>query len=272
MLLSAWFIVSDYQQHLDLAIQNAISIARACTASLDRDLAGTFAALRVLATASSLHKDELDAFYTQAQSALPYQAVSNFVLIDPEGRQKINTLKPWGSPLPTAGGPPQLQRIFDTGQAVLTDVFIGPVTGKPILALGVPVTRDGKTIYSLNAGIFPERIAKVLSTQNLPRNWISAVLDSKGNIVARTHEMARFVGKPAVPSLIQASQQSEEGVLETITLEGIPVITAFSRSRISDWSVAVGIPQAQLTAELKQSLITLLIASALVFASALWVA
>lgn len=272
ILLSAWFIVSDYRQHKAQAIQRAISIARAATASLDRDLSGTTAALRVLASSTSLNHDDLAAFYLQAQNALPYQAVSNYVLIDEAGRQRINTLKPWGTPLPTVGGPPQLQRIFETGEPVLTDVFTGPVTGKPILALGVPVKRDGRTVYSLNAGIFPERIAKVLMSQNLPHNWISAVLDSKGNIVARTHEMDRFVGKPAVPDLIRMSRQVSEGVLETTTLEGIPVITAFSRSRVSDWSVAVGIPQTQLTAELKQSLFTLLIASVLVFASALWVA
>lgn len=272
ILLSAWFIVSDYRQHKAQAIQNAIAIARAATANLDRDLASTSAALRVLATSSALNNDDLATFYAQALNALPYQAVSNYVLIDETGRQLLNTLKPWGSPLPTVGGPPQLGRIFDTGEPVLTDVFIGPVTGKPILALGVPVKRGKQTVYSLNAGFFPERIAKVLLAQNLPSHWISVVLDSKGHIVARTHEMDRFVGKPAVPDLIRMSRQSSEGVLETITLEGIPVITAFSRSSVSDWCVAVGIPQAQLTAELKRSLITLLVASILVFASALWVA
>ncbi|HEX5356074.1 MAG TPA: ATP-binding protein [Aquabacterium sp.] len=272
ILLSAWFIVSDYRQHKAHAIQNAIAIARAGTASLDRDLAGISAALRVLASSSALSNDDLTSFYTQAQNALPYQAVSNYVLIDASGRQLLNTLKPWGSPLPIVGGPPQLQRIFDTGEPMLTDVFVGPVTGKPILALGVPVMRDKRIVYSLNAGIFPERIAKVLLSQNLPRNWISAVLDSKGNVVARTHDMARFVGKPAVPDLVRMSRQSSEGVLETVTLEGIPVVTAFSRSRLSDWCVAVGIPQAQLTAELKRSLFTLLVASVLLYLSALWVA
>lgn len=272
ILLSAWFIVSDYRQHKAQAIQNAIAIARAGSANLDRDLAGTSAALRVLATSSALNNDDLATFYTQALNALPFQAVSNYVLIDEAGRQLLNTLKPWGSPLPVVGGPPQLRRIFETGEPVLTDVFIGPVTGKPILALGVPVKRGKQTVYSLNAGIFPERIAKVLLSQNLPSHWISAVLDSKGHIVARTHDMDRLVGKPAGPDLIRMSRQSSEGVLETITLEGIPVITAYSRSRVSDWCVAVGIPQAQLTTELKRSLITLLIASMLVFASALWVA
>ena len=272
ILLSAWFIVADYQQHKMQAIERAISVARAAAAGLDRDIASVSAGLRVLATASALHIDDLPGFYTQAQSALPYQNISNYVLIDEAGRQQVNTLVPWGAPLPRVGGPPQLKRIFDKGEPVLTDVFIGPVTGKPILALGVPVKRDGRLVYSLNAGIFPSRIASVLTAQNLPKDWISAVLDSQGHIAARTHEMDRFVGRAAVPDLIRMSRQLPEGVLETVTLEGIPVITAFSRSKESEWSVAVGIPQAQITGELKQSLATLLVISTLTFALALWMA
>ncbi|MBI3384100.1 MAG: hypothetical protein HY019_19020 [Aquabacterium sp.] len=272
ILLSAWFIVSDYHQRKAQAIEHAISIARATAASLDRDIASVTAGLRVLASTSTLQADDLPGFYTQAQSALPYQNISNYVLIDEAGRQQVNTIVPWGAPLPLLGGPPQLKRIFDTGEPVLTDVFVGPVTGKPILALGVPVKRDGRTLYSLNAGIFPSRFASVLTAQNLPRDWISSVLDSQGHIVARTHEMDRFVGRPAVPDLIRMSRQIRDGVLATVTLEGIPVITAFSRSRVSDWCVAVGIPQAQITGELKRSLITLLVISTLTFALALWMA
>jgi signal transduction histidine kinase len=174
--------------------------------------------------------------------------------------------------LPAAGGPPQLQRIFQTGEPVLTDIFVGPVTGKPILALGVPVKREGRVVYSLNAGIFPARLADVLLAQNLPRDWISAVLDSKGMVIARTHEMGRFVAKPAVPDLVDAVRRSSEGMLETVTLEGIPVVTVFSRSHVSEWSVAVGIPREQLTGELKRSLIALLVMSMLAFAGALWLA
>lgn len=272
ILLSAWFIVSDYQQHKAQAIERAISVARAAAASLDREIVSVTAGLRVLATTSSLQADALADFYTQAQSALPYQNISNYVLIDEAGRQQVNTLVAWGNSLPLVGGPPQLKRIFEQGEPMLTDVFVGPVTGKPILALGVPVRRDGRVRYSLSAGIFPNRFASVLTAQNLPKDWISSVLDSQGHIVARTHEMDRFVGRPAVPDLIRMSRQVPDGVLETVTLEGIPVITAFSRSRVSDWCVAVGIPQAQITDELKRSLITLLVISTLTFAMALWMA
>lgn len=270
--LSTYIIVSDYWQDKARALRDAVVTARAATASLDRDIISVTSGLRVLATSHALHTGRLAEFHKQASSALAFQNVTNYVLIDSQGRQQLNTLKTWGAPLPAVGGPPSLQRIFSTGEPVLTDIFIGPVTGKPILGLGVPVLHEGKIIYSLNAGIVPDRFARVFDTQGLPKNWISAILDSSGRVVARTHDMPRYVGKPAVPDLIRMAQEHREGVLETVTLEGIPVVTAFSRSSVSDWTVAVGIPRAELTAKLKTSLGLLSVVSIVLFAGALWFA
>jgi two-component system sensor histidine kinase/response regulator len=271
-LMSTYFIVSDYQQQKARATQDAVAITRAVVSSLDRDLASVESGLHVLATSSTLDTGDLSAFYQQAKNALPFQNISNYVLIDPQGRQQINTLRPMGASLPIVGGPPALMRIFESGNTVLTNVFIGPASGKPTVAIGVPVQRQGKTIYSINAGISPERVAAVLKAQHLPHGWIGAVLDSQGIVVARTHEMERFAGHPAVPDLVRQAREKREGLLETVTLEGTPVITAFSRSSISNWSVAVGVPKSSLNAGLKQSLAELLIVNAVLSAAALWVA
>lgn len=248
-LMSTYFIVSDYQQQRARAAQEAIATARAAAASLDRDLASIESGLHVLATSSALDTDDLTTFHRQAKQALPFQNINNYVLIDAEGRQRLNTLLPPDAPLPTKGGPAQLQDIFKTGHTVLTDLFIGPATGKPFLAIGVPVQRNGKITYSLNAGIFPDRVATVLQAQRLPPNWIGAVLDSRGILITRTQDVARFQGRSAVPDLVRMARTQREGVLETISLEGIPVITAFSRSSTWNWTVAVGVPKAGMDAQ-----------------------
>lgn len=152
-LMSTYFIVSDYQQQREQATQEAVATARAASASLDRDLASIESGLHVLATSSALDTDDLATFHRQAQQALPFQNITNYVLIDAQGRQRLNTILTPNAPLPAQGGSAKLQGIFSTGQTVLTDLFIGPATGKPVLAIGVPVQRNGKIIYSLNAGI-----------------------------------------------------------------------------------------------------------------------
>lgn len=272
LLIAAIFIVADYRSQRRQVVLDAVSTARGLAAALDRDLSSTEAGLQVLATAPALINGDLAAFYQRAKLALPFQNVTNFVLLDPSGRQLLNTLKPWGEPLPVVGGPAQLLRSFETQAPVLTDLFIGPVTGEPILAIGVPVYVRGKVAYCLSAGIVPERVSAVLRAQNLPKEWIGAVLDGQGKLIARTHDAERFVGQSAVPDLVRMAAQMPEGNLQTVTLEGIPVVTVFSRSHLSPWTVAIGIPQAELVADLKQSMVRLAISSACLFAVALWLA
>jgi PAS domain S-box-containing protein len=269
-LLSAGLIMVQYEQSRTRAMREVISLARATAASLDRDLASITAGLQVLATSGALGRDDLSAFYLQAQAALPFQNITNHVLIDPQGAQVLNTLRPWGSPLPVAGGAPSLQTVFRTRSPHLTDLFTGPVTGRPILALGVPVVREGQVAYALNAGIFPERFMGVLQAQHMPPGWICAVLDSQGRVVARNRDMARYVGKLAVPSLVKAVREQSEGLIETVSLDGIPVVTAYSHSSVSRWSVAVGLPQAELTHELKVAMAWLLLCTTALYGALLW--
>jgi PAS domain S-box-containing protein len=109
-------------------------------------------------------------------------------------------------------------------------------------------------------------------SQHLPSTWTAAVLDGQGKLVARSRDPARFVGKSAVPALVDMARQYKEGTLETVTLEGIPVITAFSRSTVSHWTGVVGIPRDDLLGGLQRSLILLIAINVLLFSCALWLA
>ena len=73
----------------------------------------------------------------------------------------------------------------------------------------------------------------------MPDGWVAAALDDDGLIVGRTREEMRYVGQHAVPSLAAAARAKR---LRSETKEGIPVLTAFSRSSDGRWTVAVGAP------------------------------
>jgi hypothetical protein len=51
-----------------------------------------------------------------------------------------------------------------------------------------------------------------------------------------------------------------EDAIDSRTLEGIAVLTVFSRSPLSDWTVAIGIPQKELTTHLWYSMARLFVA------------
>src|SRR5678816_2692892 len=128
----------------------------------------------------------------------------------------------------------------------IRDSFTGALVQQHFVAVGVPVRRDGKIRYSLNGEVDPRKLSSLLREQRLPPGWIGGVLDSQGTIVARS-AAEHLVGQKGSPELVQRAKEVREDVFESRTVEGIPVLTVFSRSPLSNWTVAIGIPQRELT-------------------------
>jgi signal transduction histidine kinase len=192
----------------------------------------------------------------------------NVVLTDLSGRQLLNTLRPFGAELPEESGArlAQIRRVIETRQPETGDLFVGAATRKPVLAVDVPVMRDGEVIYVLTMGIFPERLGDILAREGLREEWVASIFDSQGTIVARTHEPARYVGEKGAPRLLSRMTEAREGWVDTPTLEGIPVIAVFSHSTLSNWAVAIGIPSRMLAANLwKPVLLVIGLALSLLF-------
>ena len=108
-----------------------------------------------------------------------------------------------------------------------------------------------------------------MKKQQLAPDWIVAILDSQATIVARTHEMGRYLGKTAAPVLRNAMAFDDEGWFDGQTSEGVEVLGVFSRSAVSNWVVAIGIPSAAIAAEVRTKLEWLAIAIAALLASSL---
>ncbi len=270
-LMAALLIAHDYRHERARLVRDSIATARALTSAVDRELAGVESALFALATSPSLSSRDFRTFHDEAKEVLPNLIANNIVLIDVNGQEQVNTVRPFGEPLPSQGSL-QLRRIPETGRPVITDLFIGPVIKRPLLAIGIPVRQGGTTAYSLAAGILPERLSEILTRQRLPSDWIAAIFDSTGTIASRTHEMDRFLGKKGSPPLVERMAAVPEDSLENTTLEGIPVLTVFSRSAISNWTVAIGIPEKDVTSELQRLLWSLVLGVALLLLISLFLA
>ena len=260
-----------YEREREQVVRNTTATAHVLATAVDGELASARAALFALASSPALAHDDLAAFDAQARVALKDQSFGNIVLIDAGSRQRVNTLRPFGAELP-ADANPFLRRILVDAKPVVTDLFEGPVAGRPLVAVGVPVLREGAVRYSLNAGIFPERLADVLRRSHLPATWIAVVADSSGTIVARTHDPERFVGHKVAPGLLARIGVHAEGAIDTTTLEGTGVISVFSRAPESGWTVAIGIPSTEPQRHAWLSVIRMSIAAFIMLAIALLIA
>lgn len=242
----AGVIYSFYREERAHLLQNTVGISRALMSAVDRELVSSIAVAQVLATSESLFPEDFSAFHRKATSLLPLGFGGHFVLTAPSGQQVVNTLVPYGDPLPMNGYMALQRELFETGKPVIGNLVIGTIAKKPFASVQVPVYRGGEIKYTLGMSIIPERLNEILMQQKLPPNWIAVVFDKSGVIVARTHYSERFVGERGAEGALQAISEHSDGTIEIITREGIPAVAAFSRSEISQWAVSIGIPLAEL--------------------------
>jgi two-component system sensor histidine kinase/response regulator len=254
MLGSALLFAISYQQQRTILERHTIATARALMQAIDAELFGVQSALQVLAASQRLASGDLPSFYRQASEALPDMGGNYIVVTDSSGQQRLNTLKPFGDPLPAAPVSDKARGVFETGKPAISDFFAVPGTGQSAITLEVPVFSDGKVIYCLTMGIFADRLADILRRQNLPPDWVTAIFDSTGTIAARTHNAEQYVGAKGSAAFLQGSANVAEGIAEANSLEGIPMLSPFSRSARSGWAVAIGIPMSSLAGNLWRSL------------------
>jgi signal transduction histidine kinase len=254
VIVTTFIILRSFTQERAGIERDLAGTARALDQAVDAELKGTRSALLVLAMSPHLASGDLAKFYGDARKLVEALNVDNVVLSDLDGQQLINTLLPYGASLPRHGGREQLQRVIETRQPIISDLFIGAVTGKPNMIIEAPVMLDGNPRYSLAVGMFPERLSAILRQQKMPSDWVAVIVDNSETIVARTVGGDEFVGKKVSPDLMRALRSAAEGSFEGVTLEGVSVLTGFSRSTVSGWSVAIGVPKAGLFASLRQAL------------------
>ena len=203
ILVAGFLVVASYGRERASRERDTIAMARALMQVVDAELKSVQTALQVLATSPLLASGDLAGFHRQAREAWRGRIGNNIVLADASGHQIVNTLRPFGEPLPVHALPDQLRRTLETGSAAISDVFIGPVAGLPLIAVEVPVLFEGKVLYALSTGILTECLGDILRRQNIPADWLAAIIDSTGTIAARTRSPEQFVGRKAVAPLVR---------------------------------------------------------------------
>jgi len=260
-IVSAFLIFDFYKREQTRLIADTISRARAMISVIDGRFVSTQSALSALSTSHRLASGDLAGFYERAQEALTSMRVDSIAVADASGQLLLSTRRPYGEALPKMANRRHLARVLETGEASVSDLYLGSVMGNFIYSVSVPVRRGGQSMLLLNASSAPSRLTSILAEQKLPDSWRAAIVDGTGTIVTRTHELDKFLGKKANPELLRRMETADEGGFKSTTLDGIPVITVYSRSPTSRWSVVLGMPLAELTTGLRQTLIRLIVAT-----------
>lgn len=257
--------VHQYQDGRVQLQKTTIQTARALVETVDGQLLKVKLLAQALSTSPSLETQDFAGFHRRASELVQTTGVgTHAVLIDRSG-QILNTLRPFGEPLPRSGIPQRISRVFDTGETLISDVFIGQVAGQPLMSVDVPVRSNGRVVYVLSVGLKSQRLSDMLRDQHLPVDWVASVADRTGTIAARSRDADKFVGKKGAPEYMRRVLAEPEGVLDIETLDGIPAFIFYSRSPITNWSVAIGIPRQSMEAALLHTVALFGLGTAILF-------
>jgi PAS domain S-box-containing protein len=226
-------------------------MARALALAVDRELAGTRSTLLFLATSPHLRSGDLVAFHRQAIDAVTLRG-SGIVLSTPSGRELVNTSyapnRPQGEELPA------LRQVAETGRPLISDLLLGAVSSRPMVAVSVPVFEGHRVRYVLSMLLPPEALNVILLEQKSSPTTFGAIYDRHGVAIARTRDVSAAIGVPVPGGLGAAIRSASEGWTRDKTADGVTAYFAFSRAKSSGWTVAVAEPAASFDEALHRSL------------------
>ena len=257
-VLAAGFMAHDYQLAREQLFTGARSTIRAMALALDAELSQPRVALSTLAQARLLRAGRMAEFHQQMRDVEPPLDLAGLFLIGRDGRMLLHTSADAGAVLPPV--PPAIGQAAQSPRPAITGLLTDPVTGRPGVAIVVPLAA-GVPAQAIGAWFPTERLIELLDRQQLPNDWIVGVLDASGTLMARSHDMNLFLGRKASAPLLARMAQEDEAVFESVTLDGIEVVSVYSKSPGLGWTVAAGLPRDAFVAELRTRAVQLALAA-----------
>jgi signal transduction histidine kinase len=235
--------------------EKLLATARAVAGLADRELKEFDAILRTLGASQALAEGDLHSFESIARTAFDDNR-RWLVLADPGYRQLINTLVPPGDAVPPHRLElPELVAAMDRGDRYISNLHEGPVARAPVVFVSRPGPAGEGFRHVLTLVTRAEELSRALGlSRYAATDGLVALVDRNHRIIARTRDPETYVGREVSPRMRALIEASREGVRDTVTLDGVPVITAYHRADISGWVAIVSAPKSALFASSRKLL------------------
>lgn len=231
--------------------KDTIQTSRALAQAVDHQIQQVQALAAGLATANPLQEGDFAGFHERARRLLERGDLGAVVVVcDPGGQQLLNTGVDFGRPLPLHGNPELIRRVVASGRPAVSDLFASAVFGRQVMNVAVPVFVGERLAYVITVSMLPQDFAEILNAQGLPPGWVATILDGRNVIVARSREFTKYSGEMPAEDFLLRRGGSDEGSVEFVMKDGVSVLSVFTRSSLTRWSVAINIPLETLEAQL----------------------
>jgi two-component sensor histidine kinase len=255
IIFATAIVFNNYEQDRAYASQRALETVRSIRLVLDAEVQRMTGGLQVLALTNAVRNGDFESFRRIALGFLDQYGKDGVVLVaDREGRQLFSSVTPDTASLPLRNNRQIVERVFATKSPQYSNLFIGAVKKRLIVTVEVPVLRDGNVLYDISFSPPVEIFQAIIEKQRPSKDWTISIFDGDGLNFARVPNPEATVGKRASPSLYAEMFSAPKATLQTVSLEGVPLITTFARSSLTGWTVAAGIAEGSLVGPLWRSL------------------
>lgn len=219
-------------------------------------------ALLVLSQSASARNGDWPALYEQAAQLIQSNpAFVAITLVDENDDLLFVTSQPYGAPSLKARHPQMSRKVFLTGQPNVSGPFEVPFVRGFRVAVSAPVVRDNRVTHVLRMILSTDSLNDLLRQQHLPKDWLAAIVDHDGIMIARSVAAADHVGKPASPSFVAALRRKEGEVYQGATLEGEAITSVIFPVFHGDWYASIAVPDRVLRAESRHTMLLMLLLS-----------
>ncbi len=217
-------------------------MAQDISASVDRDVISWQTVLDTLATSELLREGDLEGFHARAKAALRNRDV-HVILAAPDFQQLLNTRVPFGAPLPRVADATSMETVFRTGLPHVSDVFVGKVSGEPVVNIEIPVFDGDRVSQVLVITFSPSRIGEIIAKEQLGTGWTVTVSDRKGSILAQRSD-GGVADEP--PSIGQSPTRS--GIINDVGSDANDRVEGYRWSSTTGWRTSVRVSRSVLDA------------------------
>jgi two-component sensor histidine kinase len=255
IIFAAALVFNDYEQDRKDASQRVLETVRSIRLVLDAEMQRMTGGLQVLTLTDALRNGDFENFRRMASGFLDQYGPDGVVLVaNREGRQLFSSVTPDTTSLPLRHNREIVEKVFATKSPSYSNLFIGAVKKRPIMTVEVPVLRDGDVLYDISFSPPISIFQTLIEKQRPSKDWTISFFDGNGVNFARIPNPQETVGKRASPTLYVEMFRRPEATLQTVSLEGVPLITSFARSSLTGWTVAAGIAESSLVGPLWRNL------------------
>jgi len=240
----AWLLVHQQKAAAEAELR---STTRALSVAVDHMLEGQIQVMRMVTASRSLDGGDAGAFSARAHLMLAQNpSWLNIAVIDPRSFAIVASARPLGVSATTTIAPGAVEEVVATSKPLIVGAFPqGKITDHAIILLMVPVIRDGEVRYVLSVAMEQGAVSNVFAEQRLPPSWTGSIIDSGMRIAGRSRDPEQFVGGPPSPVMAEHIAAADSGMFRSRNLQGEKIYSLFSRSPRTGWSVAIGIPVAE---------------------------